>query len=201
MKYSLAKSAVVGLAGMTILATPLTASAFKVEKPKPSTAKAEYIVLTVVKAKALSKFDPKIRFTKRHRPDFYVKSSCMGKESRSSTKSNQNNPTFNHRLVVRLTERAKARGKVNCQIALYDSDPGLDDLADIAPKSEYRSLSLEYRLGSRFVRYRSKNARSVRDNPRRGFRNIAFIGQTKTVKGTKQKHAASITFKLEYIRR
>ncbi|MBE9029031.1 hypothetical protein IQ266_04550 [filamentous cyanobacterium LEGE 11480] len=177
MKYPLAQIGLVSLTCLSSFMMPLTASA-----QTPTGKQTGTVTLTVLKAKALSKFDRSIPFSKKGRPDFYVltKVNTQRGHTVSLKRNNQNNPTFNHKLTSRIPEN----NLVEYTIRLKESDAGRDDTADINPVRRRNNLEVIY----------DANARAVfMPNGRR----LGRLGETITVQGDSKSRRASITFKLE----
>ncbi|MBE9029029.1 hypothetical protein IQ266_04540 [filamentous cyanobacterium LEGE 11480] len=186
MKRPLAHLAWASVACLSMLANPLSASAQRAPEPEdrnPSR-RSEQVTLTVIKAKALTKFDRKIRFTKRHRPDFYLITRASGHRGRTRRKNNQDNPTFNHKVVVKPT---KSSSGLVFNIQLLDSDIGKDDQADISPDRRKRDLSVVYTFRT------GKISLFGQRQPVLG-----RVGEVITVKGDAKKNRASLTFKINH---
>ena len=176
--YSLGLAAAPMMTGAIISSTPQLAIA---HPPEPGQGK---VLLTVLKATGLSKFDKKTRFKKKHhRPDFYLRITTNARQGfvKSGKMNNKTVAYFNYKLAVKPPKKQL----LSYGIKLLDSDRfNRDDLADINPLPRKRELKIFY-------------------SPKSGLvfgpdgRQIGKHGQQITVKGNATKHRASITFRID----
>ncbi|MBE9029033.1 hypothetical protein IQ266_04560 [filamentous cyanobacterium LEGE 11480] len=183
MKRQTKALGLMGLAALPMIAGSIISATAQSAHAKPPAPRRGKVVMTVLKAKALSKFDPKIPFTKRHRPDFYLMTKVSTKKGyqRSGKHKNKKVAHFNHKIVSRLP---KTRLMVYT-IRLLDSDRLVrDDVADINPERGKRTLTVYYEPKTGYV-FGSKGRR------------LGKHGQKFTIKGDSRQHRASITFRID----
>ncbi|MBE9029025.1 hypothetical protein IQ266_04520 [filamentous cyanobacterium LEGE 11480] len=137
------------------------------------------VSLSVLSAKALTKFDRKVPFTKKHRADFFVNVRTGGKSVITTKRIKDNdNPRFTKATHSQITDQPQ----VTYDIRLKDSDPGRDDQADISP------------TGARTLRIRYSPITNEVFGP--NGKRIGFGGRTITMRGNARKNRASISFRL-----
>ncbi|MBE9029010.1 hypothetical protein IQ266_04440 [filamentous cyanobacterium LEGE 11480] len=147
------------------------------------------IQVSIIKAKAHSRFDPRIPFRKTHRADFYSRVVVQGKFlGNTQVKSNTDRPTFNQTFIHKVSRHSKFAG---IGIDLYDSDSGsADDQADISPGRFGARLNLMYELNTGKIYHQDRQG-SV-SGPKTF---IGRAGQTITMRGD-GKNAAELTFRI-----
>jgi hypothetical protein len=135
--------------------------------------------LTVVSAKALSKFDDRLIGFGTEQADFRIKPTIAAQAMTSKKIDENDAPAFNHQLTFQPTVDQIT---VPIGLRLSEEDPGSDETADISPDTNQQDLQLTYvvRTGEVF------GSGGLRGK----------LGEAITVAGTSGKKA-SITFKVD----
>ncbi|MBE9029012.1 hypothetical protein IQ266_04450 [filamentous cyanobacterium LEGE 11480] len=144
------------------------------------------VTVKVHSAKAISRFDAKIRFTKKDRADFFAelyRGNAKFPVSRTNKVNDNNSPTFSKVMSDSIAFDAKS---LRYRIQLMDADAGFDDEANISPAS---SKSL-------FITYLPEKRQVLGPNGKV----IGRSGQRITMQGNSGKRA-SITFSVNHIDR
>ncbi|MBE9029017.1 hypothetical protein IQ266_04475 [filamentous cyanobacterium LEGE 11480] len=146
--------------------------------PDKVAANTEILSFVVLRARALTAFDPKVPFRPSHRADFQVTTSIGDTVESSITIVNHDRPHLNHRVAIPLTSNRR----VAISLLLEDRDPDQPqtDIADISPTDD-RQLHLEYDPKTGQIFGPTGNLLGLR-------------GEPITVTGNANQHRASITF-------
>lgn len=152
------------------------------------------VLVTVISARALSKFDPSIPLTSKHKADFLARVRIGNAPINSTRKFNDNdNPTFNETFQGFAPVSVE---RIPIHLNLIDSDgdvlPGIDlsnlrpddDVADISPNVD-RILRLQYIPSTGRILDSTGNQ-------------VGRRGQIVTIKGDSGKNDASITFSIDH---
>jgi hypothetical protein len=97
--------------------------------------------LTILSAKALSKFDDRVIGVGTERADFRIKPTIAGQVMDSKKVDEDDTPTFNHQVTFQPTVDQLT---LPITLRLADEDPGSDDVAHISPDTNQKDLHLTY---------------------------------------------------------